>query len=83
MEFYLSDEKVKQDNIEAYNTYPQQFNKKFEDYFNRYGKAFAENLSGILPAGARILGLGSGPGNAEKYFQVKDLGLFVLITQQK
>ncbi|MBI2632126.1 class I SAM-dependent methyltransferase [Candidatus Pacearchaeota archaeon] len=71
MRIYLCDEKVKQNNIMAYNKYPNQFNIKFGEYFSRYGRAFAKNFSGILPDGARVLSLGSGPGHAEKYFQDK------------
>lgn len=56
----------------AYDKFPDLFEKKFEEHFEKFGRKLADAFSESFP-GKRVLDAGSGPGHYGKYLRDKDL----------
>ena len=66
----------KSETKQTYDSFPKEFDAKFEDHFNKYVKAEAEYFSELVrDKRLKILDLGSGPGNHAAYFKRRGLDI--------
>lgn len=67
----------KEETINAYDSYPEEFENKFNDHFYRYVQPIADHFMTMLK-GRRVLDLGSGPGNHAAYFKKRGLDVLCI-----
>ncbi|MEX0920724.1 MAG: class I SAM-dependent methyltransferase [Candidatus Pacearchaeota archaeon] len=63
---------------EVYDKFPEYFDKKFREYILKFIKKELDRISKKFPKGAKILDLGSGPGNHALFLKNKGFDVLCL-----
>lgn len=73
----------KKETKKTYDENADYFDQKFEEYKEKYMKQQFEKAISLFPENARILDLGSGPGNHAKLFHEKGFDVLCLDISEK
>jgi ubiquinone/menaquinone biosynthesis C-methylase UbiE len=73
----------KEENISVYDQFAQRFDPYFQKSFDLNVKTRAEEFAELLPNGAKLLDLGSGPGNHALFFQNRGFEVACLDLSEK
>jgi|SRR3989344_2368309 len=68
----------KEETINVYDKFSEYFDKKFEEYKEKYMKSQLEECISLFPKNAKILDLGSGSGNHSIFFKQKGFDVLCL-----
>lgn len=73
----------KQETVRAYNQYTSHFSEKYARHFEQHVRPDADLFITHLPARAKLLDLGSGPGHHAAYFQHHGLDVICIDLSER